>query len=216
MFSALVHFAQTTLVPLGPLGVFLGSIISEIVGPFPSISMILGASFSLVEHLNFSFWLVFKIFLWIAIPEALGATLGSFVIYSIGYFGGKPAILKWGKYARVKWESIEKFHDKMQSTSRDEWFLFFVRAVPLFPNIITNIACGLVRVSFWRYTIVTFLGMIVRGFIYGIAGWSLGRTYKTYSRFFVRYERDILIVAIISAVVFLVWFLIQKSKKNKI
>lgn len=216
IIATLVHFVQTTLVPLGPLGVFFGSIISEVVGPFPSVAMIIGASFSFAEHLKFSFWLVVKIFFIVALPEALGATIGSFVMYTVAYYGGKPTIEKLGKYVRIQWSAIEKFRDRMQSNSRDEWFLFFVRAVPLFPNIITNLTCGLVRVSLWRYTVVTFLGMIVRGFIYGLAGWSLGRTYKSYSRFFVRYERGILIVAIFLAFVFLVWFLVRRRKKAKI
>lgn len=215
MISYLVHFTQTTLVPLGSLGVFLGSILGEIVGPLPAISMIIGASFSLVEHLQFSFWLIVKIFFVIAIPDALGSTIGSFVMYSVGYYGGKPVIERWGKYMRVSWHSIEKFRERMEKTSKDEWFLFFVRAVPLFPNILVNITCGLVRVSLFRYALITFSGILVRAFIYGMTGWYLGSTYRVYSRFFVRYERNILIVVGISAVVFFVWFILQKRKKNK-
>ena len=216
MISHLIYFTQTTLVHLGSLGVFLGSMLGEIVGPLPAISIIIGASFSLVEHLRFSFWLIVKIFFAIAIPDALGATIGSFVMYSIGYYGGKPVIERWGKYMRISWNSVEKFRERMEKTSKDEWFLFLVRAVPLFPNIIINMTCGLVRVTFLRYTLVTFLGMLVRAFIYGFIGWSLGSTYRIYSRFFVRYERNLMVIAGISAIVFFVWFIIQKRKKSKI
>lgn len=215
MISYLVHFTQTTLVPLGSLGVFFGSMLGEFVGPLPAISMIIGATFSLVQHIHFSFWLIMKIFFMIAIPDALGATLGSFVLYSAGYYGGKPVIEKWGKYMRISWGAVEKFRERMEKTSKDEWFLFLVRAVPLFPNMLINITCGLVRVSFLRYVTITFFGMLVRAFVYGFVGWSLGSTYKIYSRFFVRYERNILIITGISAFVFFVWFIIKKRKKKK-
>ena len=210
MFSSIVHFAQTQLVPLGSLGVFLGAFISEIVGPFPSMGMILGASFSLVEHLKFSLYLIFKIFLFISIPEAIGLTLGSYVMYSLGYFGGKASIDRWGKYFGITWNRVENFQTRMQKTSKDSMFLFFARAIPIFPNMLISTVCGLLRVEITRYTLTTFMGTLIRAFIYGFIGWSLGRTYKTYSRFLVRYERNIFIILTISAVVFFVWFLIKK------
>ena len=116
---------------------------------------------------------------------------------------------------RISWYSVEKFRERMEKTSKDEWFLFLVRAVPLFPNIIINMTCGLVRVSLFRYTAITFVGMLVRAFIYGFVGWSLGSTYRMYSRFFVRYERNLIILAVISAVAFFIWFMVNKRKKNK-
>jgi membrane protein DedA with SNARE-associated domain len=215
MFSSLVHFAQNSLVPLGSMGVFLGSFIGEVVGPFPSVGMILGASFWLVNHLSFSFTLVFKILFLISLPEALGVTLGSFVIYSIVYFGGKPAIEKIGKYFGLSWEAVEKYHNHLQKTKREGLYIFIVRAVPLIPNILINATCGLLRVNTFRYAVATFLGSFVRGSIYAMLGWYLGSTYKIYSKFFVQYERRIFIVSIIAVIVFLVWFLIKKSKSKK-
>jgi len=216
MFSSLVHFAQNSLVPLGALGVFLGSIISEVVGPFPSVGMILAASFWFVDHLPFSFTLVFKILFLISIPEALGITLGSFITYSIGYFGGKPAIEKAGKYFGLSWSSIEKFHNKLQKTKREWLYIFIVRAVPLIPNMIINTACGLLRVNTFRYVSATFFGSLVRASIYGMLGWYLGSTYKVYSRFFVRYEKNIFIGTIIIVLAYLVWFFIKKQKRKNL
>lgn len=210
MFSSLVHFAQNSLVPLGAMGVFLGSFIGEIVGPFPSVGMILAASFWFIDHLPFSFTLVFKIFFLISLPEALGVTLGSFVTYSIGYFGGKPAIEKVGKYFGLTWNSIEKFHNKLQNTKRESLYLFIMRSVPLIPNLLINAACGLLRVNTFRYTIATFFGSFVRASIYAFAGWYLGNKYRIYSRFFVQYERRIFIALIILVILFLISFIIKK------
>jgi len=216
MFSSLVHFAQNSLVPLGSLGVFLGSFISEIVGPFPSVGMILAASFWFMDHLPFSFTLIFKIFFLISLPEALGVTLGSFVIYSIGYFGGKPAIEKIGKYFGLSWKAVEKFHDRLRGTKREGLYLFILRSIPLIPNMLINAACGLLRVNTFRYTIATFLGSFVRATIYAFMGWYLGKEYRVYSRFFVNYERKIFIGLVILAVLFLIVYMIKKYKRKKI
>jgi membrane protein DedA with SNARE-associated domain len=215
MFSSLVHFAQNSLVPLGSLGVFLGSFIGEIVGPFPSVGMILAASFWFIDHLSFSFTLILKIFFLISLPEALGVTLGSFVIYSIGYFGGKPAIEKVGKYFGLSWNSIEKSHNKLQNTKKEGWYLFIMRAIPLIPNMLINAACGLLRVNTLRYTIATFAGSFVRATIYAFVGWYLGNKYRVYSRFFVRYERRIFITLIILIVLYFIYFLIKKYGRKK-
>ncbi len=215
MFSSLVHFAQNSLVPLGALGVFLGSFIGEIVGPFPSVGMILGASFSLVDHLSFSFTLIFKIFLLISLPEAIGVTLGSFVAFSIGYFGGKPAIEKIGKYFGLSWSSVEKAHNRLQNTKREGLYIFIVRSIPLIPNMLISTACGLLRVKPFRYTVATFLGTFVRGTIYAFTGWYLGNKYRVYSRFFVRYERRIFITLIILIVLYFIYFLIKKYGRKK-
>lgn len=210
MFSSLIHFALNDLVPLGAMGVFLGSFIGEVVGPFPSIGMILAASFWFVDHLQFSFTLIFKIFFLISLPEALGVTLGSFVIYSIGYFGGKPAIEKIGKYFGLSWRSIEKFHNKLQNTKKEGLYLFIMRAVPLIPNMLINAACGLLRVNTYRYTIATFSGSFARATIYAFTGWYLGNKYRVYSKFFVQYERRIFIALIIVVFLFLIAFVIKK------
>ncbi len=216
MFSSLVHFAVTKLVPLGGVGVFLGSFIGELVGPFPSLGMILGASFYLVDHLNFSLTLILKIFLMIAIPEALGVTIGSYATYSLGYFGGKPAIEKFGKYFGLSWHSVEKFHNRIEQTKNEGLFIFIIRSIPLIPNMLINTACGLLRVNVKRYTTATLAGSFLRASIYGFTGWYLGNTYRIYSRFFVQYERRIFIVLVIFFVVFLFLFLLKKYRRKNV
>jgi membrane protein DedA with SNARE-associated domain len=216
MFSSLVHFAQNSLVPLGALGVFLGSFIGEIVGPFPSVGMILAASFWFVDHLSFSFTLIFKILFLISLPEAFGVMLGSLVVFSIGYFGGKPAIEKVGKYFGLSWSSIEKFHNRLQKTKREWFYIFIMRSVPLIPNMLINAACGLLRVNILRYITATFMGSFVRATTYAFAGWYLGNKYKVYSKFFVRYERNIFILTIVLVLALLAWFIIKRYKNKKV
>ncbi|MEI6480524.1 MAG: VTT domain-containing protein [bacterium] len=214
MLASLTHFFQITLVHLGPLGVFVGSFFGEIVGPLPAVSIIVGATFSIVRHAQFSLKLLGDIFVLIALPDAFGATIGSFVTYSVGYWGGKPAIVRWGKYFGFSWKSVEKVHDKLATSTKDEWVLFVVRAVPLLPSIAVNIVCGILQIPKTRYAIITFFGTMVRAFIYGYIGWSLGGAYRKYAHFANIFERRLLITAIVTLMVYIVWRVI-KAKKSK-
>ena len=215
MIHSLLNFLQTTFTHLGPLGVFLGSFLGEIIAPIPAVSMISGASFSIVRHAHFSLKLLGDILILIALPDAFGATLGSFVTYGIGYWGGKPVISRWGKYFGISWKSVEKVHDRLATTTKDEWFLFLIRAIPLLPNLAVNIVCGIVQVPKARYALVTFWGIIVRAFIYGFIGWSLGGAYRQYAHLANRLERQVFILIAIAVVSFVIWRIYKSKRNNK-
>lgn len=215
MIPSIIHFVQTSLVPLGSLGILLTAMLGEMVGPLPAISFIAGASLSVFRHLAFSPRLLGEILVLIALPDAFGATIGSFVTYALGYWGGKPVLEKWGKYIGVPWHKIEKVHDRLLKTEKDEWFLFIVRAVPFFPSIAINVVCGLIRMPKARYAIATFWGSLVRAFIYAFVGWYLGGAYRKYAHFFGRFERSILVVIVLSVVAYIVWRIYKKKSGEK-
>ena len=216
MIPSIIHFVQTTLVPLGSLGIFLTAMLGEMVGPLPAISLIAGAGLSVFKHLTFSPRLFGEILVLIALPDAFGSTVGSFVTYGLGYFGGKPVIEKFGKYMGVSWHKIEKIHDRLLKTEKDEWFLFFIRAMPLFPSIAINIVCGLIRMPKTKYAVATFWGTLVRVFIYAFIGWSLGGAYRNYTHYFGRFERSILLAIIVSVIIYICWLIYNKNKDKKL
>jgi len=99
MIEYLVHFLQVYILPWGALGVFVASVIEEVIAPIPSALVMTMSGFLFVAgpiSWNVVYSLIFKV----AIPAALGVTLGSYVIYFAARFGGKFVIDKWGKYER--------------------------------------------------------------------------------------------------------------------
>ena len=142
------------------LGFFLASFTTEIFAPIPSPFLLIGGAFFLTAP--FSWALLSKVIVYVVIPLTLGSTLGAMVIYSIAYFGGKPALEKSRKYLRFSWSDVEKFENKLAKRKFDVLILFISRMIPLVPTTVGNILAGLIRMNPVAYFIVTICGIFIR------------------------------------------------------
>ena len=120
----------------------------------------------------------------LGISVSLGILLGGILVYWLVYWGGKPAVMRWGKYFRVRWEDIERLHRLFESRGADKGALLFLRVVPAFPIGVVSIFSGLIRFRFSDFAWITFFGSIPRVGLLALAGWYLGKG-------FVRYEGDV-------------------------
>ncbi|HPX77886.1 MAG TPA: membrane-associated protein, partial [Methanobacterium sp.] len=120
MFEDIILYLENVLLVYGPLGVFLASIIEEIIAPIPSTLVILGTSFIILKGAVISPETVFSLFINVVLPASLGVTLGSVLVYGLAYYLGKELIDRWGKYLGVSWEYIEKVQDKFQEGRSDK------------------------------------------------------------------------------------------------
>lgn len=194
----------------GPLGIFIASIIEEVIAPIPSTLVIMGTSFILLKGAIFSPDTLFKLFLNIVLPASMGVTIGSLFVYAIAYFLGKPFLERWGKYLGVSWSEIEKAEDEFEKSSSDAIILFIVRAVPIVPSVAISAFCGFVRFDLRKYLLITFLGTIVRAFILGCIGWQFGSMYLTAANEISYLEEISLAVIIIVIVAYIIY-----KKKSK-
>ena len=49
---------------------------------------------------------------WLAVlAGTLGGTTGPLTLYALGYYGGRPVLVKYGKYFFIKEEQIQKADD---------------------------------------------------------------------------------------------------------
>jgi membrane protein DedA with SNARE-associated domain len=178
MFAETIVYLETILMVYGPIGVFLGSIVEEVIAPIPSTLVIMGTSFIFLKGSIISLDAFLKMFLYIVIPASLGVTIGSLVVYSIAYLAGKPFLVRWGKYLGISWQDIEKAEKRFNKSNSDGILLFIVRAFPVVPSVAINAFCGFVRFDIKRYLIITFLGTLVRATILGFIGWQFGSLYQ--------------------------------------
>ena len=102
----------------------MGVIIEEVIAPIPSAVVIMGAAFLMIPaELGWleASWMIF----WkIAIPASAGMVAGSSLIYGIGFWGGKPAIVRWGKWFGIRWSDIEKAESRLSKKHADVLALF--------------------------------------------------------------------------------------------
>jgi membrane protein DedA with SNARE-associated domain len=148
----------------------------------------------------------FNIFV-IALMGGLGSCIGSSIAYYIGYKGGRPLVLKYGKYILISHHDLdmtEKFFAKFGSIA-----IFIGQLLPIVRSFIA-FAAGLVEEVFWKFILFTFLGSFLWSLMLAYIGMKLGDNWATLRDKF--HNLDLLIVLII--IVGIVWW-VNRHIRNR-
>lgn len=203
--SQLLDWIMESIRAHGAWSVFIGVIIESVIVPIPSPLIIMGAGFVLIgSELSFV-QAAAPILLQIVLPGAIASTLGAYIGYGIGYFGGKPLVDRWERFLGFSWSDVEALERRFQS-GRINSLIFFLRAVPIFPLSVISAAAGLLRLPVAQFTLWTFYGSIPRCLLLAYLGWGLGETYQGIAKGLDRAEgivSAILVLGIIGAILWL-------------
>jgi len=210
VIASFIAYTENVLLPLGAWGVFIATLIEQIIAPIPSAFVQLGAGFFLIEAESF-FTALWKVIILVSIPSALAIGLGSLLVYGIAYFVGKPLVERFGKFFQVKWQDVEALSEKFNTSRRDDWLLLIPRSLPAMPTVAVDIFCGIVRYRLGKYIIITFVGSFIRATIFGLVGWSVGDLYVKYAEQIASVEKYLLAGVVISVVVFIIF----RTKRSK-
>src|SRR6476620_11028290 len=93
---------------------------------------------------------------WAILATSTGSMAGSWLSYLMGYYGGKPFVLKVGKYLllnRHDLELTEQFFQRRQGI----WTVFLARFVPVVRHF-SSIPAGIGRMPLAPFLAVTLLG----------------------------------------------------------
>lgn len=239
MITPFIDFVSSLIAPLGGWGVFLGSVLEEVVPPIPSALVQMGAGFILFEETSVSVYAVFRFIGVIVLPATLGVTLGSLFVYWIFYRFGKDAIRKYGRFIGIQWADIERLERFLARGSRimvdvpnletkksydmkeidfslryDGLIIFIGRMIPLIPSAAVSAFAGFMHIPLRRYIIASLGGVAIRAAIYGAIGWKLGRAYTLYEALFDRFEQYILWGTVLFLVCFVCYRFWQKKTKT--
>ncbi len=211
MFAELTMLLKEFIVSYGFFGVFFGSILEEIIAPIPSSAVIMVSSLFIMDNSQISLQAFGRLFLYIAVPAALGVTLGSLLFYGIVYKVGKPFVDRWGKYLGLSWEEVEKTEEKYSKHNLIELSIFTARALPILPSILVSASCGFIKYDIKKFTLLTFSGTLVKAFVFGLIAWQLGSVYNQIeSKFTISGE-----IVITGLIIAIVGFIIHKKCRYK-
>jgi len=191
IISVLAQFIIWGIDTLGYAGVALMMAIESACIPLPS-EIIMPFSGYLVSAGRFSLWGV-------ALAGAVGCVLGSVVAYWVGYYGGRPAAEKYGKYILVTRHDLDiadNFFKKYGNAA-----VFFSRMLPVVRTFI-SLPAGIARMDFPKFVAYTFLGSLPFCYLLAYIGKELGDNWNTLGVYFHKF--DMVIGALILAG--LVWF----------
>ena len=158
------------------LGVFLGGFTEAIIVPIPSPLITMSAGFLLVPERAIIQALP-QLFTKIAVPYALGATLGNLTVYWPTYYAGKFFVDKFSKFLDFSWRDVELIKAKFDEGTWDERITVILRAVPLLPVSLITAVGGALRLPWKKFFLLSFLGLVPRGLILAVVGWWSKDTY---------------------------------------
>lgn len=141
----------------------------------------------------------------------IGALLQQWLLYAIGLYGGRPFLLKYGKFLRIKEKHVdiaERWFDRYGPV-----IVFTARFVPVMRQVI-SIPAGMARMNFTVYTLLTLLASIPWSFLFVWLGWSLGDNWEQIGEKAAPYTKIIFPAALALLVLYVV-YAVWRSKKNK-
>ena len=136
---------------------------------------------------------------------ALGNILGSWVAYWISLKGGRPLLLKYGKYVLLTREEVERA--EIWFTKYGDRIVFISRLLPVVRTFISNPA-GIARMSFWKFTIYTFLGSFPWSLGLAYGGYLLGENWEDLRSAMRPFDIPILVLIIAAAA----WFIYRRIR----
>lgn len=215
MLEQLTASAGGLIHTYGVAGVFLASIVEEIIAPIPSAGVVLLAGFLLIPPEATWAAAATAAAVKVMIPASIGLTIGSLFPYGVARIGGKLAVDKCGRMLGVEWSLVERAQARFARSHSDELLLFGVRCVPVIPSVVIGVLCGLVRLPLPEFVIFTFLGSLVRTFILALVGWSASAAYSAYAERFSRGEDIVLGVIAVAAVALALRWRARRKRKSR-
>lgn len=177
---------------LGYMGIVVAMAIESACIPLPS-EVIMPFSGYLVSQGRFSLWGV-------SLAGALGCTLGSAVAYAAGAYGGRPFILKYGRYFLISSHELDR---------ADRWFARYGMAATLISRLLPvirtfiSLPAGIARVPVIPFLAYAFLGSLPWSWALAYVGMLLGEHWDRVGG--VLHSLDVVIVLALAAG--LAWFL---------
>src|SRR5215469_3516592 len=152
----------------------------------------------------FAGYLVFagtmKLF-WVATAGAIGCNLGSLVAYEIVFYGGRPLVVRYGRWILLgnpELDLAEKFFARWGYLA-----VFFARLLPVIRTFIA-LPAGIARMPRARLHVYTFMGSWPWCFGLAWLGMKLGESWRPLVKYFHKFDALIL-VALMLALAWFVW-----------
>ena len=148
--------------------------------------------------------------LWLALlATSLGSLVGSLTSYGMGYYGGKPLVLKVGKYLllnRHDLEVTERYFNQRQGVLT----VFIGRFIPVIRHFI-SIPAGMGKMPLVPFMLVSVIGATLwNGFLL-----YCGMRLREHWTVVQKYSHQVDIVIVVLAIVGIIWFIRSRLAARK-
>lgn len=182
-----------TISTFGYIGLALVLLVENLFPPIPSEIVLPLAGF-LVGTGDLNYWgAVFA--------ATFGAVVGAWILYAIGLWGGRPVILRYGKYLWISEEELDRAESWFKRYG--DWVVLVARVIPLARSVV-SVPAGTMRMPPLRFTVLTTAGTLIWNILLIQAGVILGENWEQVNEFMGTYS-NVAYVAIALVVVYLIF-----------
>ncbi len=141
-----------------------------------------------------------------ALIAVLGNLLGSIALYYVGVYGGRPLILRYGKYFLVSKDEFERAEELFRRY--EDYAVFLGRMMPAVRTVI-SFPAGVFEVSLGKFVVLTVLGSIPWNLALSLAGYAMG----PYWVIIVDYSTYVDLAVMLGATLLIVWWLLRNRRR---
>ncbi|MCL5264165.1 MAG: DedA family protein [Chloroflexi bacterium] len=181
----LIPILENTYHLFGYWGVLLAMAIESACIPLPS-EIILPMAGWMVSRGLFDLW-------WAVIAGTLGCTLGSTVAYFVGAKGGRPFILRYGRYVLISAHDLDTA-DRWFAKYGD-WAIFFSRLLPVVRTFI-SFPAGVTKMNLAKFIFYTTLGSFPWSLVLVYAGKLFGDNWEEVRQVLSKFDYVIVVVVV--------------------
>ena len=191
----ITRFMEST----GYITVFITMVMESMVLPVPSEAVMPFAGFLVAEG-KFTF-------LFVVIFSTLGSIIGSLISYSIGYYGEKALIHKYGRILLLdpeELEATERFFKKYGDIT-----IFISRFIPVVRHLI-SIPAGFAQMNIIKFTIFTVIGAGLWNSFLAYTGFYLKSNWEVV----MKYNRIVDVVVILILIVLFAYYIYRHYRRR--
>lgn len=203
MLEDFAHAVQGFVRDLGYPGLFLLIVLESTMVPIPSLLVMPFAGF-LASRGDFSLPAILAI-------NSGAALTGSLLSYLLGAAGGKPLLLRYGKYLFVRARDIER--TERYFARHGGKTIFIGRFLPVVRHLI-SIPAGIARMSLPAFLTLTFLGATIWGGGLMIVGYELGSRWEEVATRAKRIDLVIAVLVVLAILAIAIRFVLRRRRER--
>jgi membrane protein DedA with SNARE-associated domain len=201
-------------VTTGLVGIVLAMAIESCCIPLPSEIVMPLAGIMVYNHKILSGLNPIVSILLVSLAGSIGCLIGSIVAYWIGYNGGRPLMLKYGRYVLISQHDADKADRYFQRWGSAT--VFFSRLLPVVRTYI-SLPAGIAKTPFAKFCLYTVLGSFPWCVLLTFAGYELGKAGGSLSSLSTIFHGldVVILIAVVALVALYIWRHIRNDRKAR-
>lgn len=148
----------------------------------------------------------------VTLAGSLGCTIGSIAAYVVGFYAGRPLIIRYGKYILIREKHLvmaEKWFEKWGDKAT-----FIARLLPVIRTVI-SLPAGIAKMNFKKFVFYSFVGSVPWTAMLAYVGYWLGPEWESITGVF----RGLDVIVVVAVIALIAWYVYrirhENSRENK-